>query len=159
MAAELGMVLNGEVTKITNFGAFIKLENNELGLCHVSELSNTFVKNVSDVLEVGQEVKVKVIKVEGNGKISLSIKQTQAKPRERKKSSYDKPGNSYDKPRDSYDKPRNSYDKPREAYKSKPSGDFEGMLSSFIKTSDEKQSGTKKKAKGSRRGNGFNSKR
>lgn len=154
MAVEVGMILNGEVTKITDFGAFIKLESKESGLCHVSELSNTFVKNVSDILKVGQEVKVKVIKIDDSRKISLSIKQTEEKQVETTKPVSSPPKNfsrPNDRPREykSDDRASNSF--------SKPSIGFEGMLSSFIKTSDEKQSGNKKKAKGSRRGNGHNS--
>lgn len=73
MAIVVGEIHKGEVTGITNFGAFIKLDDGSTGLCHISEVSSDYVKDVKNHLKVGEEVKVKVIKVDGD-KISLSIK-------------------------------------------------------------------------------------
>ena len=72
-SVEAGSVLNGKVETLQNYGAFIRLENGLSGLVHVSQISDKRIKMPSDVLEVGQDVTVKVI---GNkdGKISLSIK-------------------------------------------------------------------------------------
>lgn len=72
-SVEAGAVLNGKVETLQNYGAFIRLENGLSGLVHVSQISDKRIKMPSDVLEVGQDVTVKVI---GNkdGKISLSIK-------------------------------------------------------------------------------------
>jgi len=78
MAIVVGEIHKGEVTGITNFGAFIKLENGKTGLCHISEVSSDYVKDVKNHLKVGAEVKVKVIKVEGD-KLSLSIKALEEK--------------------------------------------------------------------------------
>ena len=72
-SVEAGSVLNGKVETLQSYGAFIRLENGLSGLVHVSQISDKRIKMPSDVLEVGQDVTVKVI---GNkdGKISLSIK-------------------------------------------------------------------------------------
>lgn len=74
MAIELGSKLEGKVTGITNFGAFVLLPDGETGLVHISEISDTYVKDIHDHLKVNDQVKVKVINVE-NGKIGLSIRQ------------------------------------------------------------------------------------
>ncbi len=74
MQIEIGSILEGKVTGITKFGAFVELPEGKSGMVHISEISNTYVENVSDFLSEGQTVKVKVIAVNENGKISLSIK-------------------------------------------------------------------------------------
>ncbi len=69
----IGSVMTGTVETIQNYGAFVRLENGLSGLVHVSQVSDKRIKTPADVLEVGQEVKVKVIGIK-EGKISLSIK-------------------------------------------------------------------------------------
>lgn len=70
-----GELVNGKVVKIVDKGAFIKLSEKETGFLHISEVSEKYVKNVSDHLEVGQEVQVRVTNVDRRrNKISLSIK-------------------------------------------------------------------------------------
>jgi len=84
MSIEVGSKVKGKVTGITNFGAFIELGENKTGLVHISEVADTYVKDINDFLTVGDEVKVKVINVEKDGKIGLSIKKAQAKERRQK---------------------------------------------------------------------------
>ncbi len=72
---EVGTILEGTVTSITKFGAFVSLPESKTGMIHISEVSTTFVKEISDHLEEGQEVRVKVIGIDGSGRINLSIKQ------------------------------------------------------------------------------------
>ncbi|MDA9101142.1 polyribonucleotide nucleotidyltransferase [Omnitrophica bacterium] len=72
---EMGKVYQAKVKKLMNFGAFCEFIPGRDGLCHVSEVSEGFVKAVNDYLRVGDEVPVKVIGVDDNGKVSLSIKQ------------------------------------------------------------------------------------
>ena len=74
MQLEVGTVLEGKVTGITNFGAFVSLPGGKNGLVHISEVANTYVKDVHDYLTEGQSVRVKVLKIAPEGKISLSIK-------------------------------------------------------------------------------------
>lgn len=81
MEPQVGSILEGKVTTITKFGAFVALEGGKSGLVHISEIANTFVNDVHDFLQEGQTVKVMVLSAE-NGKINLSIKKTQP-PQER----------------------------------------------------------------------------
>jgi len=83
LSAELqvGEILEGKVSGIMKFGAFIDLDNGKSGLVHISEISNDYVDTVDDYLKKNQKVKVKVLSISDNGKVSLSIKQAQPKPK------------------------------------------------------------------------------
>ncbi|MCS6972628.1 MAG: polyribonucleotide nucleotidyltransferase [Leptospiraceae bacterium] len=72
--AEIGKTYEGTVRKITDFGAFIEILPGRDGLCHISKVSNQRIANVADVLKEGQKVKVKVLAIDRQGKISLSIR-------------------------------------------------------------------------------------
>ena len=74
MALEVGSVLEGKVTGITKFGAFVALPEGKSGLVHISEIANSFVSDVSQFVQLGQAVKVRVLSVTEEGKINLSIK-------------------------------------------------------------------------------------
>ncbi|MBR4211261.1 MAG: S1 RNA-binding domain-containing protein [Oscillibacter sp.] len=76
---QAGAVMEGKVTSITKFGAFVELGNRRSGLVHISEIANTFVNDVHDFLEEGQTVKVVVLSAD-NGKINLSIKKALPRP-------------------------------------------------------------------------------
>ena len=82
MSIEVGAVLKGKVSGIQSFVAFVALEGeNTQGLVHISEVSNTYVKDINEFLQVGQEVEVKVIKVdEASNKISLSMRALMPNP-------------------------------------------------------------------------------
>ena len=75
MTLMAGNILEGTVVNITNFGAFVELEGNKTGLVHISEVADSFVKDIRVHLKEQDKVKVKVISIDDNGKISLSIKQ------------------------------------------------------------------------------------
>ena len=79
MSIEVGSKLQGKVTGITNFGAFVELEKGKVGLVHISEVADNYVKDINDHLAIGDEIKVKVINVEKDGKIGLSIKKAKDK--------------------------------------------------------------------------------
>ena len=74
MLVEVGTVIEGKVAGITNFGAFIQLPDGKTGLVHISEVAEEFVKDIKAHLKESQSIKVKVLSVDNNGKISLSIK-------------------------------------------------------------------------------------
>ena len=80
MAIEIGAVVEGEVTGITNFGAFLQLPEGKVGLIHISEVSNVYVKDIHDFLKEHQKVKAKVLSIDARGKIALSLKQLEEKP-------------------------------------------------------------------------------
>lgn len=81
MPVSVGELVDGTVTGITNFGAFIQLPEGKSGLVHISEISHDYVEKVADYLKKDQKVKVKVLSIK-DGKISLSIRQ--AKPKTNK---------------------------------------------------------------------------
>jgi polyribonucleotide nucleotidyltransferase len=76
MTAEvkIGKIYNGRVVSVKEFGAFIEIAPETDGMCHVSELSDKFVRNVNDIVKMGDEVKVKVILIDDQGRIKLSRK-------------------------------------------------------------------------------------
>ena len=80
MSIEVGSKLQGKVTGITNFGAFVELPEGSTGLVHISEVADNYVKDINDHLKVGDLVEVKVINVEKDGKIGLSIKKAKDRP-------------------------------------------------------------------------------
>lgn len=74
MQLEVGSIVEGKVTGITSFGAFVQLEGGTTGLVHISEVALTYVKDIKDHLKENDKVKVKVLSIDNNGKVSLSIK-------------------------------------------------------------------------------------
>lgn len=78
MQLEVGKIYEGKVTGITKFGAFVELDKDTTGMVHISEVANTFVNEIKDHLTEGQTVKVKVLNLGDDGKISLSIKKGSA---------------------------------------------------------------------------------
>ncbi|MBQ9045246.1 MAG: S1 RNA-binding domain-containing protein [Oscillospiraceae bacterium] len=80
MEIEVGAVLEGTVTSIAKFGAFVSLPDRKSGLVHISEIAAAYVADVNDFLQVGQTVKVKVLAITPEGKINLSIKRAEEQP-------------------------------------------------------------------------------
>ena len=147
MAFEVGQIVEGKVTGIMNYGAFVDLGENASGMVHISEVAPVYVKEIKDHLAVGQAVKVKIIGIDEKGKISLSIKQAEPRPQTGgRRNGGGRPqggrGGS-----DNFDWNR----------KQSPSDNFDDMLSRFMASSDEKISGLKKDNRRSRKGgNGGN---
>jgi S1 RNA binding domain protein len=141
-----GAVLDGKVKSITNFGAFIALPENKTGLVHISEVSNTFVKEIKDFLKEGQDVRVKVTGISPEGKISLSIKKAEESSKEKLQP----------KPKRN-DRPRNTNVwQGQQKSQTSESMSFEDMMAKFKQTSDDKMSDLKhnidNKRGGGRRG-------
>lgn len=136
MQLEVGAIVAGKVVGITNFGAFIEVEDGKNCLVHISEISDGFVKEVSDFLKMGDTVKAKVISIDENGKVSLSIKQAKPKPKPSGKTTAASSGISAPPP---------------EFHKfDKENRDFEEMMHSFKQVSDEKLLTLKRVADGKR---------
>ncbi|MGI6776861.1 MAG: S1 RNA-binding domain-containing protein [Acetivibrionales bacterium] len=132
MLVEVGQVIEGKVSGITNFGAFIQLPGGKVGLVHISEVAEEYVKDINSHLKENQPVKVKVISVDEKGKIGLSIK------------------------RAIDSKPKASTNQPAPIEWNKDRSDnlsFEERLSKFMKDSDERISDLKKNFE-SKRGSG-----
>ncbi len=81
---QVGQVVTGKVTGITDFGVFVLLPDNSTGLVHISEVADSYVKDINDHLERNQEIQVKVISM-AKGKIGLSIRKAQEKSRNNQK--------------------------------------------------------------------------
>lgn len=165
MALSVGEIVNGKITGITNFGAFVETEDGSRGMIHISEVSRSYVEDIKAVLKIGQAVTTKVISISEDGKIALSIKQLE-KPEEGQRENRKPRDNRNNKPRQK-DAPR----QPRKKYEPAPpvtspgdfewqssstSGSFEDMMSKFKRTSEDKMSDLKRgESRGySRRGNG-----
>ncbi len=132
MSIEVGSIVEGKVTGITNFGAFVELANGKTGLVHISEVADAYVKDINEYLKTEEVVKVKVINV-NDGKIGLSIKQANPKPAT-----------------EQTHRPQNNRNKRRA-----PSPiDFEDRLTRFLKDSDERQTALKKSQDSKRGGRG-----
>ena len=71
MELSVGAILEGKVTGITKFGAFVSLPDGKSGMVHISEVANSFVNDINDFLKEGQAVRVKVIGIDGAGRINL----------------------------------------------------------------------------------------
>ena len=134
MDVSVGAVFEGKVSGIMKFGAFVSLPGGKSGLVHISEIAYSYVNQVSDFLQVGQEVKVKVIGIDDAGRINLSIKKAMdpPAPQQRRPSA-----------------PAYSRPAPRPA--AAPS--FEDKLKQFMQDSDSRIAGVKQyEKKSSRRG-------
>jgi S1 RNA binding domain protein len=93
MSLEAGTIVEGTVVKITHYGAFVELSDGKSGLVHISEIADTYVKDVRDYLKEQDRVKVKVLGYNDKGKLDLSVKQaldpSERQARVRAKASFD----------------------------------------------------------------------
>ena len=76
----VGNIVEGKVTGITKFGAFVELPGGKTGMVHISEVAATYVKEIKDFIQENQMVKVKILSISEDGKVSLSIKKAQDRP-------------------------------------------------------------------------------
>mgnify|MGYP003367090760 CR=1 FL=1 len=135
MSIEVGSKVQGKVTGITNFGAFVELPDGKTGLVHISEVADNYVKDINEHLKVGDEVEVKVMNVEADGKIGLSIRKAKPQP--------ERP----ERPQ----RPRRDNNRSNERNDRQPKENFEQKMARFLKDSDERLS-TLKRATESKRG-------
>ena len=145
MQVEVGAVVEGTVTGITKFGAFVSLPDGRSGLVHISEIANTYVNDVNDYLKVGDAVKVKILSVNEAGKINLSIKQTQpSTPRPAYTPRPAQPSANVSRPAYA-PRPANAYRSaaPCDGEVAPPTGDtsFEDKLKKFMQESDSRIAG------------------
>ena len=139
MEYEVGAILEGKVTSITKFGAFVALEGGKSGLVHISEIANTYVNDVHDFLQEGQTVKVKLLAIK-DGKLDLSIKKALPAPERPAQRSFQPRQTSPSRPVS----PRPSAPAHRpaaaQAANTAPSGDmaFEDKLKQFLSSSERK---------------------
>ena len=150
MSIEVGGVVDGTVTGITNFGAFVDLADGKVGLVHISEVADVYVNDIKDFLKVGQKVKVKILNVDDKGKIGLSIKRLQPKKTEAMDG-----GNTQSISR-APRRPAGNDFRAKSAAGRFPAGpvSFEDKLSKFLKDSDERLTDLRRKTDSKRGGRG-----
>ena len=139
MTIEVGSVVEGKVTRITNFGAFVDFDDDKSGLIHISEVSDEYVDKVSDFLEEGQIVQAKVVNIDANGKIALSIKKLKQQQKADEEKSFS---------------PRRPQGRSDRRPNRQTSASFEDKLSRFLKDSDERLTDLKRKTDSKRGGRG-----
>jgi S1 RNA binding domain protein len=140
MSIEVGSKLQGKVTGITNFGAFVELPEGSTGLVHISEVADNYVKDINDHLKVGDQVEVKVINVEKDGKIGLSIKKAKDRPETPRSNSH----SHSQRPRQGRAGDRNN---------NRPEN-FETKMAKFLKDSEDRLSSLKRNTESKRGGRG-----
>ena len=142
MAIEVGMILEGKVSGITKFGAFVDLPDSKTGMVHISEVARTYVNDIKEFVKTGDVVKMKVLNIGEDGKVSLSIKRALEpertnEPRERRERRNSPP-------------PKIDGSYTWTPKKTEPQS-FEEMMNRFKQTSDEKFSDLKRKNPEARR--------
>ena len=158
MSIEVGNVIPGKVTGITNFGVFVDLGDRKTGLVHISEVSDSFIQDIKEVLKVGDEVKVMTIA--DDGKISLSIRRAVDKPKEDTEDKSKNKKTFTPRNQDSQDFKKNRFaGKSAAPYEKKsPSQskatDFDSLMSSFLKDSEDRLTSLKRNTEGKRGGRG-----
>ena len=137
----VGNIVEGKVTGITKFGAFVDLGDGKTGMVHISEVAPTFVKEIRDFVKENDTVKVKVLSISEDGKISLSMKK--AEPQQAAPAKTERPA-----------RPKRSAPPRDMGWRGpKPTAEpqsFEDMMSRFKQTSDDKMSDLKKSMDGKR---------
>ena len=154
MQIEVGSVVEGKVTGIAAFGAFVELESGKTGLVHISEIASEYVSDIKQHLKEGQKVKVKVIGMD-KGKISLSIKQVEGGGGARKEERRQPRQKRYE--RRPQQNNNNGPKQPPEEFefvRKRGGGDmtFDDMLQKFQQDSDEKFQDLKRSNDGKRSG-------
>ena len=139
---QVGNIVEGKVVRVKPFGAIVALEDGSQGLVHISQVANSFVKDINEHVKSGDTVKVKILSIdEESKKIALSIRDAlppapkpanQQRPKEQK--------NNYEnrtlRPSDNY------FNSPQQD----PSSDFEDKMKEWLKQANERQAGLNKRA-------------
>ncbi|AEH52110.1 S1 domain-containing RNA-binding protein [Heyndrickxia coagulans] len=138
MSIEAGSKLQGKVTGITHFGAFVELPDGSTGLVHISEVADNYVKDIHDHLKVGDIVEVKVLNVEKDGKIGLSIRKAK------------------DQAQQSQSQSHSHSHRPQRHGRGNNRGkeDFESKMARFLKDSEDRLSSLKRNTESKRGGRG-----
>ncbi len=139
MQLAVGNIVEGKVTGITKFGAFVELPGGKTGMVHISEVAPTYVNEIRDHVTENQVVKVKILNITEEGKISLSMKRAMDRPTPAPRRAA--PGAHRLERPDQYD---------WNSKKKNENMSFEDMLSKFKQTSDDKMSDLKKYNEGRR---------
>lgn len=166
MVLEVGSIVEGKISGIAKFGAFVDLGDGKTGLVHISEVAQEYVSDVNDFLKIGDKVKVKILSIDERSKFALSIKQAQ--PISENKEHFDdrSKASRYSKfhhEKNSSTRENNTYRKSGNAqgsrlfqveHKRDIATSFEDKLSRFLKDSDERLLDLKRNVESKRGGRG-----
>lgn len=112
---QVGQIIEGTITGVKPFGAFVALDETTQGLVHISHITHGFLQNIEEAVHIGDTVKVKVLSIDGEkGKISLSMKNAKPAPSRQQK-------------------------------KESPIEDFENLMKGFLKDSNDRQTDINKR--------------
>lgn len=126
---QVGQIIEGTVTGIKPFGAFVALDENTQGLVHISHITHGYLENINDAIKVGDTVNVKILSIDSEkGKISLSIKETQERPA-----------------RQNTNRPAGKASNSKPAKKEAPVDSFENLMKDFLKLSNDRQADINKR--------------
>ncbi|MDE3283506.1 S1 domain-containing RNA-binding protein [Lacticaseibacillus parahuelsenbergensis] len=157
MAVEVGTKVTGKVTGITKFGAFVELGDGKTGLVHISEVSDAYVKDIHDVLHVGEPVTVKVLSIQ-DGKIGLSIRKAVDKPQQREHENNHHEGRHAPSAHPGNNRfqggTRNGGNHFGHKAQQPAKGDFDAMMSGYLKESEDRLSVLRRNTEGKRGGRG-----
>ena len=143
MQLKVGDIVEGQITGITNFGVFVDLGEGKSGMVHISEVARTYVNDIREHVKENDTVKMKVLSIAEDGKISLSIKRALEPERVPENNGPRRERKPFQPP-----KPDGSY---TWVPKKNEPATFEDMMSRFKQTSDEKFSDLKRKNPEARR--------
>lgn len=132
MQLEVGTILEGKVTGITKFGAFVELPGGKTGMVHISEVAPTFVREIRDYVTENQTVRVKVLNIGDDGRVSLSMKKAM------------EPAPRVSNSAPAAPRPARPGNYEWQASRRGEGGSFEDMMSRFKQTSEEKMSDLKR---------------
>lgn len=172
MAIEEGAKVSGKISGITNFGAFVDLDDNQTGLVHISQISDRFIKDIHDVLSVGDTVTVNVMKIGSDGKIALSMKEAQPKEKRHhheERENHREQGHGFHERRHDEEAHGHAYTQERHEHREfnhapqrgfsgarhhRQNDSFDNMLAGFMKESESRLSTLKRQTDGKRGGRG-----
>ena len=162
MSLEVGNKVEGKITGLAKFGAFIDLGNNKTGLVHISEVSDKFVEDINDELNVGQVVTVEVLTIGDDGKIALSMRDREKEALEKKSAPRpSRPQSSSNT--SSSSRPQSARPQSGRPQNSRPQGnnfnrrgsnDFDSLMDDFLKDSETRLSTLRKSTESKRGGRG-----
>lgn len=167
MSLEVGNKVEGKITGLAKFGAFIDLGNNKTGLVHISEVSDKFVEDINDELNVGQVVTVEVLTIGDDGKIALSMRDREKEALEKKSaprpSRPQSSSNTSSSSRPQSARPQSGRPQGGRPQNARPQGnnfnrrgsnDFDSLMDDFLKDSETRLSTLRKSTESKRGGRG-----
>lgn len=146
MQHTVGAIVEGKVTGITNFGVFVEIDKGVTGMVHISEVSTSFVNDINEFVKLGDTVKVKIMTMGDNGKISLSMRRAVENEERKPKGNFrnrERQGGerNFQKSRPTDNGRKAEYVAPQKS----SSDSFEDMMARFKQSSDEKFMDLKRK--------------